>query len=36
MVDIIFYALAAVVIIGAVIKLVKSKKENGKDEEKKG
>lgn len=30
MVDIIFYALAAIVIIGAIVKIVKSKKDNGK------
>ncbi len=29
MIDIAFYALAAVAIIGAIIKIVKSKKDNG-------
>lgn len=35
-VDIVFYVLAAVAIVGAVIKIVKSKKGNSKDEDKKG
>jgi hypothetical protein len=35
LVNIAFYVLAAVVIIGAIVKIVKSKKDNGKDDEKK-
>lgn len=35
LVNIVFYVLAAVVIIGAIVKIIKSKKDNGKDDEKK-
>ena len=35
-VNIVFYVLAAIVIVSAIIKIVKSKKDNGKDEGKKG
>lgn len=35
-VNIVFYVLAAIVIVSAFIKIVKSKKDNGKDEDKKG
>ncbi len=35
-VNIVFYVLAAIVIVSAIIKIVKSKKDNGKDEDKKG
>lgn len=35
-VNIVFYVLVAIVIVSAIIKIVKSKKDNGKDEDKKG
>ena len=35
-VNILFYVLATIVSVSAIIKIVKSKKDNGKDEDKKG